>query len=381
VSLAARLRRGLGAGAVALVEPSRHHYYQPLWTLVGAGLVPKEATCRAQSRVVPRGVDWICEAATRLQPELRRVETSGGKALYYDALVVATGLQVNYQSIPGLAETLGRNGVCSIYDYGHAEKTAQMLSDFRGGRAVFTMPPVPIKCAGAPQKILYLADQIFRRQGVRAQTELSFYTAGKVIFGVPLFASALMRVAARKGIQVHYSHRLSGVDGERRQATFETESGPQVVGYDLLHAVPPMSPSPLLESSGLAFDSGPHHGWLAVDPHSLQHLRYPNVFGIGDITGIPNSKTAAAIRKQAPVVELNLKAWLTGKKLPAVYDGYSSCPLITEAGKVILAEFGYDGKLLPTVPGDPSRERRSMWWLKRYLLPQLYWKGMVRGRA
>jgi sulfide:quinone oxidoreductase len=140
-----------------------------------------------------------------------------------------------------------------------------------------------------------------------------------------------------------------------------------------------MSAHRFIRESPLASDEEGQKGWLSVDKYSLQHKKYPNVFGIGDVTGIPNSKTGAAIRKQAPIVAGNVMRLLKGEPMDPAYDGYSSCPLITGIGKVILAEFGYDGKLLPSFPLDPTKERRIYWILKKDLLPPMYWHGMLKG--
>ncbi len=379
ICAAARLRKAFPSG-VAILEPSPDHFYQPLWTLVGAGLVKKEKTRRAQRDLIPRGVEWIQDAVQSVDPIAKQVTTRGGKIVGYDWLVVATGLQLDFDRIAGLPAHGSDPFIHSIYRYEGAESLAGALESFRGGRAIFTMPPVPIKCAGAPQKIMYLAEEIFRRNGVRDQTEIVFATAGKVIFGVPEFAKPLMEVAARKGIQLRFAHRLTRVDAQARCAYFETEQGEVGLDYDLLHVVPPMSAHAYVKESGLAWSSGSQAGWLEVHPATLQHPRYPEVFGIGDVTGVPNSKTGAAIRKQAPVVAANLLAVSRGHLPVAAYDGYSSCPLVTGVGKVILAEFGYEGKLLPSFPWDATKERWSMWILKRFLLPPMYWRGMLTGR-
>ena len=310
----------------------------------------------------------------------------------YDALIVATGLKLDFHKIRGLEGNLGKNGICSIYQFGDAEKTFEMLNSFKGGHALFIMPPVPIKCAGAPQKIMYLADEIFRRNGIRDKTKITFALAGKAIFGVPTFAQALLKVAAKKGIELQFAHKLVEVKSDKHVAVFEksvdvqvdgkteTKIEPVEINYDLIHVVPPMSAHDYIRESGLAFTEGPQAGWLKVDQGTLQHKDYPAIFGIGDVTGVPNSKTGAAIRKQAPVVVANVVNFLAQQPLVQIYDGYSSCPLITGMGKVILAEFGYDGKLMPTFPMDMTKERRSMWILKKDLLPSMYWKGMLKGR-
>ncbi len=392
ISVAARLKKHIGAMHIGVIEPAEFHYYQPLWTLVGAGIVDKEKTKKTMSSMIPKGVSWIRDRVDRVDPTNQKVLCISGESISYDQLLVATGLQLDWKKIKGIEGQLGKNGLCSIYQFEDAARTAQMLREFRGGDAIFTMPPVPIKCAGAPQKIMYLADEIFKKNNVRKDTRITFTVAGKVIFGVPTFAQALLKVASRKSIQLQFSHKLIEVKPEQRLALFEKTTDFQEDGvaktsvetvslnYDLLHVVPPMSAHDYIRESNLAFASGPHAGWMKVDQQTLQHQVYNNIFGIGDVVGVPNSKTGAAIRKQAPVVAQNICDVLVGKNPSAHYDGYSSCPLVTGVGKVILAEFGYDGKLMPSFLMDMTKERRSMWILKKDLLPQMYWKGMMKGR-
>lgn len=384
VSIAARLNKRMKSKEIALIEPAEHHFYQPLWTLVGAGIVRKEKAKRPMSSVIPSGVTWIRDRVQRVDAISKKVVCATGKEITYDYLVVATGLKLDWGKIKGIEGQLGKNGICSIYQYEDAEKTAQMIQQFKGGDAVFTMPPVPIKCAGAPQKIMYLAEDLFQKNGVRPHSRITFTVAGKVIFGVPSFAAPLMKVAERKSINLKFSHKLVEVKPDERLAIFEktTDDKTEVVTihYDLLHVVPPMCAHEYVTESNLAFTSGPQTGWLKVDPFTLQHQDHKNIFGIGDVTGVPNSKTGAAIRKQAPVVAQNLCDVMEGHAPSLRYDGYSSCPLITGVGKVILAEFGYDGKLMPSFPMDMTKERRSMWILKKEFLPPMYWKGMMTGR-
>lgn len=392
VAVAARLKRKFPGARIGIVEPAEHHFYQPLWTLVGAGLVSKEKTKRSMADVIPTGVSWLPDSVQSVDRQSKKVLCSSGVALSYDFLVIATGLKLDWGKIKGLEGNLGKNGICSIYQYDDAEKTSQMIQSFKGGDAIFTMPPVPIKCAGAPQKIMYLADEVFRKNGVRKDSRMTFAVAGKVIFGVPAFAKPLMEVAARKEIKLEFSQKLVEVLASENIAVFEktedkiqdgkTTTSTELVRkhYELLHVVPPMSAPDFVRTSNLSFTTGPQTGWLKVDQHTLQHQDDPNIFGIGDVTGVPNSKTGAAIRKQAPVVERNICDLIQGKALSARYDGYSSCPLITGVGKVILAEFGYDGKLMPSFPMDMTKERRSMWILKKDLLPSIYWQGMMKGR-
>ncbi|KTD31071.1 Sulfide dehydrogenase [flavocytochrome c] flavoprotein chain precursor [Legionella moravica] len=392
LAIASRLNKTLKNQTIALIEPSTTHYYQPLWTLAGAGICHFTSSQKQQKNLIPSGVEWIVDRAVKINPSNQQVHCANGTVIHYDFLVLATGLETRFDLIPG-SEFIGTHGICSIYHKESVSKTAQMIHQFKGGNALFTMPPVPIKCAGAPQKIMYLADYIFRKNKVRQNTQITFATAGKTMFSVPSFANSLTKLVAEKGITPLFSHRLTQINPHQRIAWFEqtrefehdgvTQSETHQISmpYDLLHVVPPMAAPKLIQESGLAVESGAHKDWLKVDMHTLQHLDYKNIFGIGDVTGIPNSKTAAAIRQQAPVVVANLLAVAKGEPLKAHYNGYSACPIITDKGKVILAEFGYDGTLMPTFPFDMTQQRRSMWLLKRFVFPKLYWHGIIKGRA
>lgn len=386
ISVAAKLKRNFEDREIAIVDPSESHFYQPLWTLAGAGLMSKLDTEKKQMDVIPQGVTWLKEKVISIDPLSQNVSLSNNMVVRYDFLVIATGLKLNWEKIDGLGDNLGKNGICSVYQFDQIDNTARMIQEFQGGTALFVMPPPPIKCAGAPQKIMYLADNIFRDHGIRHKTQIQFATAGKAMFGVPVFSKALDDIVKEKNIEPKFLHKIVGVDAKNKEAVFDvTDSEGKVsrvnVKYDLLHIVPTMSAHPFISETSLAFQEGDQKGWLAVDKFTLQHLKYPNIFGVGDVTGIPNSKTGAAVRKQYPVVVKNLLAVIEGKPPKEKYDGYSSCPLITEIGKVMLAEFGYEGKLMPTFPLDPAVPRRSYWYLKKDVLPKLYWYAMLKGIA
>ena len=398
ISSAARLKRKFPNDKIAIIEPSDYHYYQPFWTLVGGGIVKKEVTQKPMSCVIPAGVQWIKEKVLELFPETNKISATNNLDLTYDFLIVAPGLKVDFDKIKGLTGNLGKNGLCSIYDYDLSQKTFEQLDSFKGGRAIFTVPPMPIKCAGAPQKIMYLAEELFRLKGIRHNCEVDFYSNGPSIFGIPVFAKALEQVASSRGIKTHFLQKLVA---NEQIAIFEKVAPPPApiapgcaptsapvdpqlgelieVKYDFLHVVPPNSPPDFITQSPLAWKDGPQKGWLKVDQWTLQSPDYSNVFGIGDVCGIPNAKTGAAIRKQAPIMIENLIAHIQDQKPHKKYDGYASCPLVTSRSTVILAEFGYDGKLLPSFPLDPTKERWSFWILKRYLLPLIYWWGMLKG--
>ncbi|WP_298406942.1 FAD/NAD(P)-binding oxidoreductase [uncultured Chloroflexus sp.] len=378
LTVAAQLMDQPNPPEIALIEPATVHYYQPLWTLVGGGVFPREQSARPEADYIPPGVTWIKEKVTAFDPDNNSLTLSNGETITYDFLVVALGIQIDWGKIKGLPETLGKNGVCSNYSYDTVEYTWQNIRTFRGGNAVFTHPSTPIKCGGAPQKIVYLADDYFRRSGVRQQSQLNFYHAGAAIFAVKKYADALNRVVARKGINVHFQHDLIEVRGEAREAVFLNLATRETVtvNFDMLHVSPPQSAPDVIKSSALA-NSG---GWVEVDQYTLQHKRYPNVFSLGDCSSLPTSKTGAAIRKQAPVVVANLMAAIAHETLPATYDGYTSCPLVTGYGSLILAEFDYTNQPKESFPFDQSQERYSMYALKAYGLPAMYWNGMLRGR-
>jgi sulfide:quinone oxidoreductase len=381
IGLAAALRRADRRLDIAVVEPAERHCYQPALTLVGAGCYPVERTLRPEAELMPRGVTWIRAAAIRIDARARRITLDNGGRIGYAALVLCPGLDLHWGAIDGLPETLGRNGVTSNYDPSLAPYTWECLRGLQRGRAVFTQPPMPIKCPGAPQKIAYLAADYLRRQGRRAHVEMDFCLAGDRLFSVPAFVEPLLAVARRHGIAPAYGTELVAVDGDARRARFRVTDADGSVrederAFDLLHVVPPQRAPAFVRESALANDAG----WAEVDPASLQHPRFPEVFALGDVAGTPNSKTAAAVRAQIPVVLENLLAQLRGTAPQAEYDGYGACPLTTARGRVILAEFAYGGELRPSFPLDPRRERRSYWHFKKDFLPWFYWNWLLAGR-
>jgi len=378
ITVAARLANSGESLKIQIVEPSDKHYYQPLWTLVGAGVFPREESQRNEADFIPPGVEWIKEFVESFQPDENRVTLRDGRQLEYDYLVVSPGLQINWQKVKGLKEAVGKNGVCSNYDYNTVDSTWAAIRNLKSGNAVFTQPSGVIKCGGAPQKICYLAEDYFRQQGVREQINVIFASAAGMIFPVDRYRPSLERVIDRKGIRTLYEHDLCEVRAETKEAVFRRPDGSEhAVRYDMLHATPPMGPPDFISRSPLA-DAG---GWVEVNKHTLQHARFANVFGLGDASSLPTSKTGAAIRKQAPVLVENLLAQRAGQSLLGGYDGYTSCPLVTGYSGMILAEFDYDMQPAESFPFDQSQERYSMYLLKKHALPNLYWHGMLRGRA
>lgn len=370
-----RRRRSLD---IAVVEPRETHYYQPGWTLVGAGVFTRDQTVRSMKEVMPRAVSWLRTSAVGFDPQMNTVQLEDGTSLRYDLLIVATGNRLAWEIVDGLSETLGRNGVTSNYSYDTAPYTWQLVQEVSEGRALFTQPPMPIKCAGAPQKAMYLSCDAWRRRGVLGDVEVEFHTAGAVLFGVPAYVPALEETVAQYGIGVNLGSNLIAVDGPAHQATFKTAEGEMTRDFAMLHVTPPQRSPAVVAESALADEAG----YVDVDPASLRHKRYPNVFTIGDAGNMPNAKTAAAVRKQAPVVALNALAVLDSHDPRAVYEGYGSCPLIVERGRVVLAEFGYGGALQPSFPSwlnDGTRPTRFGWILKKDLMPTIYFDAMLKG--
>jgi len=384
LSVASRLSRLRPIVDIAILEPSEKHYYQPAWTLVGAGEFALADTIRPEADYIPQGVAWIKEKAVQVIPEENAVITTSGGRITYDWLVAAPGIELNWDAVEGLSDTLGANGVCSNYDPRFAPYTWELFQNLQTGHAIFTSPGTPVKCGGAPQKIMYLAADYFRKKKRLGNVQVSFMTAGSVIFGIKRYADTLMKAVNRYGINLNFKHELVQVDGPARKAWFRqtTASGETTLveqSFDLLHVVPPQRAPHFIRESTLAVEGNPL-GWIDVDKHTLRHQRFDNVFALGDATNTPNAKTGAAVRKQAPVLVQNLQAAMEGKPLKAAYNGYGSCPLITGYGKLVLAEFDYDNQPTETFPIDQSKERWSMYQMKKYLLPWLYWNRILQGK-
>ncbi|WP_370249296.1 FAD-dependent oxidoreductase [Nocardioides sp.] len=384
IAVAARLRRGgIDGGDLALIEPSDTHYYQPLWTLVGGGLAPVEASARPMGRLIPAGVDWIRDAAASIDPRERVVHLASGAQASYDRLVVAPGIQLNWDELSGMGEAVHSPRASSNYSPTLAPKTWELIRGMREGTAVFTMPANPIKCAGAPQKIAYLAADHWRREGVLDRIRIVMVLPTPGMFGVPVFARELERVVERYGIEVRFNSEAVEFHPDAQEVIVADNAAgtKEALAYDLLHTVPRQSAPDWLRATELAVPDSPT-GYVDVDKHTLRHVRFPEVFALGDAGSTPNSKTGAAIRKQAPVVAAHVLDSLAGRDLGAHYDGYASCPLTTARDRLLLAEFDYTLEPHPTLPViDTLRERRDRGVFKRRLLPAMYWNAMMRGRA
>jgi sulfide:quinone oxidoreductase len=381
ISVSAQLLNKNKKLQLAIIEPSDKHYYQPAWSLVGAGIFNKAKTVRSEASVIPKGATWIRDAVTSFKPEENKVYLNNGISLTYDYLIVAPGIQLNWGEVKGLKENLGKNGVCSNYDFRYADYTWTCIQQTHKGKAIFTNPHTPVKCGGAPQKIMYLASDYFRKQGRDQQIEVAMWTGGTRVFGVPKYEEVLKGIIAERHINMQFHQKLVEIDGENKRAKFigigeQNKDIESWVDFSMIHVTPPQSAPDFIRNSPLANTAG----WVDVDRFTLQHSKYKNIFSLGDASSLPTSRTGAAIRKQAPVLVKNLMAAMQGKPLEARYNGYTSCPIITGYGKLMLAEFDYDNQPAETFPFNQAKERWSMFMLKRYILPWLYWNEILPGR-
>jgi sulfide:quinone oxidoreductase len=370
--------------SIAIIDPAEVHYYQPGWTLVGAGVFSQSSTVKTMASLIPDGVEWIKAAVGAFDPHNNRVILENSRPLYYQRLIVAPGIKLDWHGVDGLVETLGRNGVTSNYRFDLAPYTWRLVRDMQAGRALFTQPPMPIKCAGAPQKALYLSADHWFRQGTLDNIEIAFYNAGDVLFGVKDYVPALQQYIEKYRAQLNFGHRLVRIDGDSKTAWFETadadgETKTVETGFDMIHVCPPQCAPDFVRESELADAAG----WVDVDQNTLRHKQFENIWGLGDAMNAPNAKTAAAARMQAPIVANNVLENMGLLSGIAHYNGYGSCPLTVERGKIVLAEFGYGGKLLPSFPQwviNGRKPSRLAWILKEKILPPVYWKAMLKGR-
>ena len=384
ISVAASLLARSPKLDIAIIDPADIHYYQPGWTMVGAGIFDAAFTARTMASVLPRGVHWIKSAVAAFEPERDAVILDGCRVVKYKQLVVCPGLKLDWHGIDGLTDTLGRNGVTSNYRYDLAPYTWELVQQLHRGQAIFTQPPMPIKCAGAPQKAMYLSADHWRRTGVLKAVDIQFCNAGAVLFGVADYVPALMEYVKAYGINLNFGQTLVAVDGPAKKATFVKANADGTKDkitrdFDMIHVVPPQKAPDFVRISPLADAAG----WIDVDPATLRHKTFANVYSLGDAANTTNAKTAAAARKQAPVVAHNLLAASGVVKGEAKYDGYGSCPLTVERGKIVLAEFTYGGKVAPSFPKwliDGTRPSVLAWYLKERILPPLYWDAMLKGR-
>lgn len=405
ITVAAKLQKKDKNLKMAIIEPSDKHIYQPAWTLVGGGTFDYKDTIRDEANYIPKGVNWIKDKASDVKPESNLVVTEKSGEFTYDYLVLAPGLVMAPELMPGLTEAMDKGVVCS--NYTDPEHTWEVLQNFKGGNAVFTQAATPIKCGGAPQKIMYLAEEHFHKLGVRTKTNVIFATPAPSIFSVPEFTKTLEKILIERDIIFKGNYAPTRIDAINQDIYFKFNKAGEVtpplshanrigeelvseleikIHFDMLHLAPPQAAPKFIRESIVSIPDGPSKGWVDVNINTLQHKRFANVFSLGDVAALPTGKTGAAIRKQAPVVVGNILNLIKSNHLgKESYTGYSSCPLVTGYGKMVLAEFKYDNirdsDPLISKFVDTTQEQYSMWLLKKYGLPFLYWNLMLRGNA
>ena len=386
ISVAAQLLNIKSNLDIAIVEPSEKHYYQPGLTLVGGGVRDIKQIIRNEADYIPAKAKWIKESAEKFDPENNLLITGSGQEITYDYMVVCCGIQLNWGAIKGLPETLGKNGVCSNYHFELAPYTYECIKNFKGGKAVFTQPTSLIKCGAAPQKVMYLTADNFRQRGILEQAEISFYTGKPGLLRVKEVNAALLEISKRYGINLTFQSNLIEVRGEAKEAVIEITKGEEkeqiTVPFDMLHIAPPMSAPDFIKNSPLAVEGDPQ-GWVDVDMFNFQHKRYSDIFSLGDVASLGDTKTGAAVRKQSPLLVKNLLATMEQKSIAdsPKYNGYTACPITTGYGKLLLAEFDHDSKLTPTFPINQIKERYDMWLLIKHGMPWLYWNKILKGKS
>ncbi|KAF9264715.1 FAD/NAD(P)-binding domain-containing protein [Marasmius fiardii PR-910] len=375
--------KSLNYGDIAVVDAAEYHYYQPGWTLVGSGLRAKTDTRRPLASLIPRHLSLIPENVKTFIPDKSTILTDSGRSISYDTLVVATGLQINWSSVPGLKEALldTSSGVSSIYSYDTCDKVWNDIESLRSGNALFTQPAGVVKCAGAPQKIMWMAWDRFRRTSRGNNIKVDFYTGMPTMFSVKKYSDVLNDIRIKRNVGGHFKHNLVKVDSSNHKATFKKEDGSTVdIDYTTLHVTPPMGPLDFIKNSPIVDDAG----WVQVDQGTLQHVKseFSNIFALGDCSSLPTSKTAAAITAQAPVLTENLFSFMdSGKVANAKYDGYTSCPLLTGYGELLLAEFKYGLEPKESFAWmNQGKPRRFFYHLKKDVFLPAYWNFMVKGK-
>ena len=390
IAVASRLRALLPQAKITIVDAKQEHNYQPGYTLVASGVWPIEKVRDRNADFIPAGVEWVQEMVAAFDPASNSLTTTSGQKIGYDYLVVATGLHLDYAQIEGMdVAAIGQNGMGSVYASPQAaQATWQAMDAYRakGGQAVMTLPPGALKCAGAPLKMTFMIADRLRQAGTLANSKVDFYSAlaDDTVFGVKSVNDNVLARWKALGINTHYLQKLVAVDLGARKAVFTSPEGERTsVDYDFLHVVPPMRAPDVVKNSDLSAKQGPMAGggWLEVSKDTLQHLRYPNVFGVGDINGTPRGKTAATVKKSAPLVAHNLARVIAGQPADQIFDGYTSCPMIVREGSAMLIEFDYDGKLTPSLPMiEPLQESFMAWFMKYRLLKPAY-IAVMKGRV
>lgn len=397
ISMAARLMNWLDEPDVTLIDPSDRQFYQPGFTLIASGVYTPDEVWKKQEDCMPDGVKWVKDSVLAVDPVWNQITTGKNGKIPYDFLVLTPGVQTNWEKVEGITkDTLGQGNAHSIYDFEGAQKTWKAIQEFSktGGRGIYTDTYTKHKCGGAPKKICLLTEHYTRKQDTRNAVNLDYYTAAHELYDIPYYTPRLLEIYKERNIPINLNVRVKGVDTAAKQVHFEKieTNGeektitPFVENYDFLHFTPPMSAPDFVREAGLGWTEGKlaAEAWVMVDKETLVHKKYPNIISLGDVAGIPTSKTSAAIRVQVPIAAKNLISLMEGKEPAEKYNGYAACPIVTDYGHVLLCEFDYDKKPASSFPFtmlDVSHEQWLAWILKVYMLKPMYFYGMLNGRA
>ncbi|XP_017769490.1 PREDICTED: sulfide:quinone oxidoreductase, mitochondrial [Nicrophorus vespilloides] len=380
-AVAAKFAKNMKKDEIIVVDPADMHYYQPMFTMIGGGIKKLKDAGRKMGDVLPKNAKWLKDSVTEFNPKNNQIQTKSGDIINYDYMLVGVGLQLNYDKIPGVLEGLSmkNSGVCSNYSPKYVDRTYEALQQFESGNAIFTFPNSPVKCPGAPQKVMYISEHYFRKMGKRDKANVIYNTSLPVLFGVKKYADALWKIVKERNINVNLRTNLIEVRPSEKVAVFENLDKPEqktTMEYSMLHVTPPMStPDVLRTCKDLVNDAG----YVDVDKDTLRSTKFGNVFAIGDCGNSPNSKTAASVAAQSQIVFKNMQAVMNGQDPKSVYDGYASCPLVTGYGSCILAEFDYNLTPTETFPISQDREMFIMYMMKKDFMPPLYWHMMLNG--
>ncbi|USP80710.1 Sulfide:quinone oxidoreductase mitochondrial precursor [Curvularia clavata] len=383
------LRKGKFAkDDIAVIDPAIWHHYQPGWTLVGCGLKDKKSLRKPMDGLADEKLKFYNKSVATFHPSDNSLSLSDGDKINYDQLVVAPGVRIDYSSVKGLSEAMADPDslVASIYSYDHCDKVFKNIQRLKSGSAIFTQPTGVIKCAGAPQKIMWLALDHWRKAGLyqsgsdKSAINITFATGLSAMFGVPKYSAKLEELRKHRGVEGLFEHNLVSIDGNT--ATFARPNGQDKVHrhFEFLHVAPRNVPHEFVSASELSNEAG----YVDVDQHSLQHKKWNNVWSLGDAANLPTSKTVAAITSQAVVLTQNILRNLEGKEVQPEYDGYTSCPLLTGEKKVLLAEFKYGGEPKETFNQwlgiDQAVPRRAFYHLKKDFFPWVYNMFHIKGQ-
>ncbi|WP_259456170.1 NAD(P)/FAD-dependent oxidoreductase [Alicycliphilus denitrificans] len=388
IAIAHRLHAMLDGARITIVDAKEVHNYQPGFTLVATGVWPVGKVIDRNADLQPAGVEWVKEMVAEFDPAANALVTTGGRRIAYDYLVVATGTHQDWAQIEGMdLKAIGSNGLASVYPGSDAAvATWAAMDQFRakGGEAVLTLPATPLKCAGAPLKMTFMVRDRLAQAGTLQNSRVTFYSALQNVFGVKAVNDNVLERWQALGVGVQFTLKLKAIDVGARRATFTSPEGEATeVPYDFIHVVPPMRAPDAVKNSDLAWKDGPMAagGWLEVDKDTLQHRRYKNVFGLGDINGTPRGKTAATVKKSAPLVAQHIVDVVAGREPGQKFDGYTSCPMIVREGSAMLIEFDYEGRLIPSLPMiEPLQESYFAWLMKVRMLKPAY-MAVLKGRV